>query len=86
MGWFRRIDCGYALVKYFFGKVTMYPSFHRQGRDMILYFLRKHFGDKEGLITPMKPLQIETNMHELECLFDKDTFKEDYKISQCRGS
>jgi hypothetical protein len=67
-------------VKYFFGKVTMYPSFHRQGRDMILYFLRKHFGDKEGLITPMKPLQIETNMHELECLFDKDTFKEDYKI------
>ena len=58
----------------------MYPSFHRRGRDMILYFLRKHFGDKEGLITPMKPLQIETNMHELECLFDKRYFKEDYKI------
>ena len=27
-------------VKYFFGKMTMYPSYHRQGRDMILYFLR----------------------------------------------
>ena len=26
-------------VKYFFGKMTMYPSYHRQGRDMILYFL-----------------------------------------------
>ena len=37
-------------VKYFFGKVTMYPSYHRQGRDMILYFLKKHFGDKDGLI------------------------------------
>ena len=34
-------------VKYFFGKVTMYPSYHRQGRDMILYFLKKHFGDKD---------------------------------------
>ena len=25
----------------------MYPSYHRQGRDMILYFLNKHFGDKD---------------------------------------
>lgn len=67
-------------VKYFFGKVTMYPSYHRQGRDMILYFLRKHFGDKEGLVTPMKPLLLETDEQELAALFCKDTFKEDYKI------
>ena len=25
-------------VKYFFGKMTMYPSYIRKGRDMILYF------------------------------------------------
>lgn len=67
-------------VKYFFGKVTMYPSYHRQGRDMILYFLKKHFGDKDRLITPMKPLVIEADEKELEELFCKDTFKEDYKI------
>lgn len=67
-------------VKYFFGKVTMYPSFIRQGRDMILYFLKKHFEDKENLITPMKPLQIEADEKELAKLFDKSTFKEDYKI------
>ena len=67
-------------VKYFFGKVTMYPSYHRQGRDMILYFLRKHFGDKDGLITPMQPLQLETDEESLRNLFCKDTFKEDYKI------
>ena len=66
-------------VKYFFGKVTMYPSFNRQGRDMILYFLRKHFGDKESLITPMKPLNLESDENELAKLFDKDTFKKDYK-------
>ncbi len=30
-------------VKYLFGKMTMYPSYNRRGRDMILYFLNKHF-------------------------------------------
>lgn len=67
-------------VRYFFGKVTMYPSYSRRGRDMILYFLRKHFGDKEGLVTPIHPLEIEVDEHELEQLFCKDTFKENYKI------
>ncbi len=67
-------------VKYFFGKVTMYPSYHRGGRDMILYFLRKHFADKEGLVTPMQPLQLETDEKELAALFCEDSFKEDYKI------
>ncbi|MGI6793507.1 GNAT family N-acetyltransferase [Bacteroides sp. KG68] len=67
-------------VKYFFGKVTMYPSYHRQGRDMILYFLRKHFADKDDLIAPMKPLVLESDEKELAALFCKDTFKEDYRI------
>lgn len=67
-------------VKYFFGKVTMYPSYHPKGRDMILYFLNKHFGDKDGLVIPRKPLKSGTDQKMLEKLFDKDTFKEDYKI------
>ena len=67
-------------VMYFFGTVTMYPSYIRKGRDMILYFLRKHFADKDSLITPMKPLQLESDEEELAALFCKDTFKEDYKI------
>ena len=67
-------------LKYFFGKMTMYPSYIRRGRDMILYFLKKHFDDKENLITPMKPLIIETDPKELETLFSATGFKEDYKI------
>ena len=67
-------------VKYFFGKMTMYPSYIRKGRDMILYFLKKHFDDKERLIIPMKPLKIEADEHELEQLFCGKDFKEDYKI------
>lgn len=66
--------------KYFFGKMTMYPSYNRRGRDMILYFLRKHFGDKEGLVIPTKPLELEHDPKEFEKIFCEDTFKEDYKI------
>ena len=65
-------------VKYFFGKMTMYPSYHRLGRDMILYFLKKHFSDKDGLITPTHPLKIETDENLLKQLFPYDTFNEDY--------
>jgi hypothetical protein len=60
--------------------MTMYPSYIRKGRDMILYFLKKHFDDKENLIIPMKPLELETDTAELEALFCGKNFKEDYKI------
>jgi hypothetical protein len=67
-------------VKYFFGKMTMYPSYIRKGRDMILYFLKKHFDDKEKLIIPMKPLEMDTDPQEFEHLFAGESFKEDYKV------
>ena len=67
-------------VRYFFGKFTMYPSYDRRGRDMILYFLNKHFGDKDGLIVPMKPLKIEADPDEMAALFSEDDFKKDYRI------
>ena len=46
-------------LKYFFGKMTMYPSFDREARDMILYFLKRHFGDRDGLITVSDPVLLE---------------------------
>ena len=67
-------------VRYFFGKMTMYPSYIRKGRDMILYFLKKHFDDKENLIIPLHPLQIEADEKELETLFSEDDFNADYRI------
>ena len=67
-------------VKYFFGKMTMYPSYNRRGRDMILYFLKKHFGDKDKLVLPADPLQLETDEKELEALFCEEDFKADYRI------
>ena len=67
-------------VRYFFGKMTMYPSYIREGRDMILYFLKKYFDDKENLVVPMKPLKLETDEKQLETLFSENNFKGDYRI------
>ena len=67
-------------VRYFFGKMTMYPSYIRRGRDMILYFLKKHFDDKDHLIIPMKPLKIESDENEFAQIFCEQDFREDYKI------
>lgn len=66
--------------KYFLGKMTMYPSFVRRGRDMILYFLRKHFGDNEHLVVPMDAVQLEMSEEELKSLFYEDDFKRDYRL------
>lgn len=67
-------------LKYFFGKMTMYPSFNRPARDMILYFLKKHFGDKDGLVTPLTPLTLDTPEEELQAIFVEDDFRSDYRI------
>ena len=67
-------------LKYFFGKMTMYPSFNRQARDMILYFLGKHFGDPDRLVVANEPLQLDTPDEELAALFVEDDFRADYRI------
>lgn len=70
----------YPTTKYFFGKVTMYPSYGSKGRDLILYFLKKHFGNKDKLITPIHPLKPKFNLNILERLFPNMVIKENYKI------
>jgi len=67
-------------VKYFYGKVTMYRSFDKYARDLILYFMNKHFRDKENLLFPIEPLAYHTPVPELENVFTKNTYKENHKI------
>lgn len=70
----------YPQIKYYFGKVTMYPSFGNQGRDIILYFLQKHFNDPENLVTPINPLQMESDIQKLDALLSMFDIKDNYKI------
>lgn len=67
-------------MKYFFGKMTMYPEYNRQARDLIQHFLFKHFEDKDRLVTPMEPLRIETDRSYMDNILSEDEFKEDYKL------
>lgn len=67
-------------LKYFFGKVTMYGTYNKDARNMILYFMQKHFPDPDKLITPIVPLVTNTDMTRMEELFKGKNFKEDYKI------
>ena len=67
-------------ARYLFGKFTMYPSYDRMARDMILYFLHKHFADHDNLIFPMKPLVLEHDPAMFESIFTETEFRKDYRI------
>ena len=67
-------------IKYFFGKVTMYGTYNKNARNMILYFLNKHFPDKEELVAPIEPLITGTSFDTMKKLFHGKNFKEDYRI------
>lgn len=70
----------YPSKKYMFGKVTMYLHYHQMARDMILFFLDKHFPDREGLVVPKEPLKMVTDRARLTAIFTGQDYEEDYKI------
>lgn len=67
--------------KYYFGKVTMYPQLDRTARDMILYFMQKHFPDREKLVAPKPELELPilTDPVQLEAIFTADNYRDNYK-------
>ncbi len=67
-------------IKYFFGKVTMYGTYNKDARNMILYFLNKHFPDKEELVRPVAPLETGIDNAKMSKLFHGKNFNEDYRI------
>ena len=67
-------------IKYLFGKVTMYPGYTVRCRDLILFFLNKHFPDHDELVRPITPLNYSSDPDELAQIFTGSNFKEDYMI------
>ena len=67
-------------IKYLFGKVTMYPGYLPQCRNMILYFLHKHFPDPDCLVRPIRKLNTNMDVEAMERLFCGEDFKSDYRI------
>lgn len=69
-------------VKYLFGKVTMYPHYNRDGRDMLLYFMHHYFPDKDQLVRPHDKLLLtyHSDIDKLKILFEDLDYKEGYKM------
>jgi hypothetical protein len=69
-------------VKYLFGKVTMYPHYNREARDLLLYFINHYFPDPEELVRPLEKLALvyETDISKFKVLFEGLNYKEGYKL------
>jgi hypothetical protein len=73
------LTISYPSIKYFFGKVTMYPNYNKEARDFLLHFMHHYFPDTEKLMVPYHPLKTEYNTtfaeEQLKGLDFKDGFK-----------
>ena len=69
----------YPAVKYFFGKVTMYPHFNKEARNLILYFLQTQFKG-EDLMKLIEPMVLDIDYDKLDNLFIGKTYKENSRI------
>ena len=66
-------------VKYLFGKMTMYPSYDRDCRNLLLHFLHLYFPDPDGIICPIEPLAGTRSDEAEKGFFVGGNFKEDYR-------
>lgn len=66
-------------MKYLMGKMTMYPAYQHDCRNLLLAFLNLYFPDPDVLVRPIDPLETNANEQELESFFAGNDFKEDYR-------
>lgn len=66
-------------ISYFFGKVTMYPTYNREARDFLLHFMHYYFPDNEKLMEPYHPLQQDYDRAEFDAMLKGLDFKEGFK-------
>ncbi len=67
---------------YFFGKITIYPSYDYITKDLIYHFLWKHYGDKDELVRPWDDQMIKpgSDPELMNLVVNKDDLLEDYKL------
>ncbi len=70
----------YPQIEYLFGKVTMYPAYGEDSRDMLLGFLHKYFHDPDRLVWPIVELDSRALSPEIQGMFSGDSFRDDYRI------
>ena len=58
----------------------MYKSYNKLARDLVLFFLKKHFPASQPLMSPHKPLAFFHSETMLSSILTSDDFKENFKI------
>ena len=58
----------------------MYTHFHSEARNLIQYFFKKYFRDRENLVYPKVPVEFDIDISAMEEIFVGQTYKDDYKI------
>lgn len=67
-------------IKYFFGKVTMYPSYDRESRDFLLHFMNHYFPDNDQLMHAFEPLEQSYDRQFVENELKDLDFKAGFKV------
>ncbi len=67
-------------VKYFYGKVTMYPSYDKQARNALLTFMHHFFPDEEKMVLPKLPLKFNQDNARFKKMIGGLEYKEALKL------
>jgi hypothetical protein len=67
-------------IKYFFGKVTMYPNYNTDCRDFLLHFMHHYFPDRDNLMKPFHPLVQNYDKAYVDSQLDGLDFKDGFKV------
>jgi hypothetical protein len=67
-------------IKYFFGKVTMYPNYNTDCRDFLLHFMHHYFPDNDNLMKPYHPLIQNYDKAYVESQLEGLDFKDGFKV------
>lgn len=67
-------------VRYLFGKVTMYGDYNVSAREMLIYFLKKYFPDREHLVKTKCPAPLAIDEKQMKEIFRGRDYVENYKI------
>ncbi len=67
-------------IRYFFGKVTMYGHYEQDARNLLIYFLKQYFPDRENLVEPIHPIPLHIDYNAMAEIFCGGSYAEDYKI------
>lgn len=67
-------------IQYFFGKVTMYPSYNVEARDWLMAFMLYYFPDKDHLVHPINPLKYQYDIPTIQESFKDLEYKDGYRL------